>query len=275
VAGILIIMTEESTTPVKRSVLWASFFDQKRSLEKLIEESRADGDFYFFLSISAFITTLGLLFDNVVIVIGGMLVAPLLYPILALSMGITTSNGDSIKRSFKTIGQSAIYVFLVTLITSVFFRGEVITQDLLLSPPPVSIFFLVALAAGLGAAFSWVKQDLSSLLPGVAVSVALIPPLSAVGIGVVHNDFMLSLNALTIFLVNLFGIGFSALVIFSLFGFSRLQNVEEKLIVNETVDTLVRQKAKLQKSKGQIKEVERKLEEVKEKVKENELRNQE
>lgn len=265
-------MEENPIPPVKKTVLWASFFDQKKSLEKLIEESRADGDFYFFLSISSFITTLGLLFDNVVIVVGGMLVAPLLYPVLALSMGITTSNFDSILRSLKILGKSVIFVFLVTILTGIFFKGDIITQDLLINPPPISIFFLVALAAGLGAAFSWVKQNLSSLLPGVAISVALIPPLCAVGIGIIHGNYDLSLNAATIFLVNSFGIALSALVIFSLFGFSRLQKEEEKLIVNEVVDTLVRQKAKLQKSKGETKEIEKKLEEVKEKVKENNLR---
>jgi len=261
----------DSDTSFKKTVLWASFFDQKKSLEKLIEESRADGDFYFFLSISAVITTLGLLFDNLVIVIGGMLVAPLLYPILAFSMGVTTSNTDSIIRSLKTIGQSVFFVFIVSFTTSVFFKTDSITQELLLTSTPIYIFFLVALAAGLGAAFSWVKQDMSSLLPGVVVSVALIPPLSAIGISVVYGSFLLALNAGIIFIVNLFGIALSALVIFSLFGFSRPQKEEEKLIVNETIDTLVHQKAKIEKTKGETKEIEKKLEQVKEKVKESDI----
>ena len=66
-------------------VFLASFFEQKKSLEKLISESRADAAFYLLLSASALITTLGLLVDSAIVIIGGMMVAPLLFPILSFA----------------------------------------------------------------------------------------------------------------------------------------------------------------------------------------------
>jgi uncharacterized hydrophobic protein (TIGR00341 family) len=249
----------------KESVLWASFFEQKNSLEKLIEESRADSNFYFFLSISSLITTLGLLTDNVVVVIGGMLVAPLLYPILSLSMGITTSNLGSIVRSLKTIGKSVLLVLIISILTSIFFGAGEITQKLLITPPSIPAFFLVAFAAGLAAALAWVRQNLSASLPGVAVAVALIPPLAAMGISIPFVDRTLLLGAVTLFIANLFGISLAALIIFSLFGFSRFQKEEKELIQKEEIEQLTQTKTKLDKTKEKLEEVEERIEEVKEK----------
>lgn len=64
-----------------KPVFITNFFQQKRSLDLLLKESKLDSSFYIFLSTSAFLTTLGLLLNSAVIIMGGMLVAPLLFPI--------------------------------------------------------------------------------------------------------------------------------------------------------------------------------------------------
>jgi uncharacterized hydrophobic protein (TIGR00271 family) len=244
------------------SVFWASLFEQKKSLKKLIEESHAGSSFYLFLSVSAFITTLGLLLDSAVVVIGGMLVAPLLIPILSLSMGITTANKDSILRSLNIIFRSVVLVLVISIATTFLFGGDVLTQNILINIQPDLIFFFVALAAGLAAAYAWVKQNLSATLPGIAVSVALIPPLSAVGVGIVYAEGVLVSGALTLFLINLLGITMSALIIFSLFGFARLAREEEKLIKEEVVEDLSKVKNKLEATKEKLKHVTEQIEEV-------------
>lgn len=240
-------------------VLWTSFFQQRKSLEKLIEESRADGDFYFFLSVSTFITTLGILIDSVVVVIGGMLVAPLLFPILSLAMGITTSSKDSIYRSLDIIGKSVVFVLAISAITALFFGRDVVGDVLFLAAHPNLEFFLIAFAAGLAAAYSWVKQNLSASLPGVAISVALLPPLAAVGVSVVYSNTETLLGAITLFVINLFGIAVAGIVVFSLFGFSLLKNEEEHLIKEELVEDLVKTKVRLEKTKEDLENVTEKI----------------
>tara|TARA_Y100000310_G_scaffold263171_1_gene273213 strand:- start:2169 stop:2954 length:786 start_codon:yes stop_codon:yes gene_type:complete len=248
------------------SVFWASLFEQKKSLKKLIEESRADGDFYIFLIVSTFIATLGLVMDSAIIVIGGMLVAPLLFPILSLAMGITTSNIDSINRSFVIILKATSLVLFVSILTSFLFRGEDVINGTLLVIDPTLILFLVSFAAGIAAAYAWVKQNLSAALPGIAVSVSLIPPLAAVGVGITYANGSVVFGSLTVFIINLLGITVSALIIFSLFGFSRLQREEEKLIQQEAIEDLSHVKNKLAATKEKLEHV---TEEIKEKGRED------
>lgn len=249
------------------TVFWASFFEQKKTLQKLIEESRADGDFYLLLIVSSFITTLGLILDSAIILIGGMLVAPLLFPILSLGMGITTANKDSIIRSGVIIIKSAFAVFFIALITSFLFRQEVPDDAILLgNMRPNLILFLVSFAAGIAAAYTWVKQNLSSALPGIAVTVSLIPPLAAVGVGLTEGSAYTVSGALTLFLINLLGIAVSSLIVFSLFGFSRLHNEEEKLLQQETIEDLAHVKNKLEATKVRLEHVTEKIEETKEKT---------
>lgn len=247
------------------AVFWTSFFEQKKSLEKLIEESREDSSFYLFLSISAFITTLGLILDNGIIVIGGMLVAPLLYPILSLSMGITTSNKDSITRSLSIILKATLTIFLISFISTFLFGGDVADQEILLLLNVSLPFFLVSFSAGIAAAYSWVKQNLSAALPGVAIAVALIPPISAAGIGLAYLDSNLVASSITLYIANLLGISLAGLIIFSLFGFSRLHREEDKLIQREKVDKLVHEQVKLEKTKEELEEVTGKIVEEKQK----------
>lgn len=247
----------------KRSVFWTNFFEKRESLEKLIEQSRADMDFYLLLSISAFITSLGLLADNSVIVIGGMLVAPLLFPILSLSMGITTSNKDSIMRSLRTIVKAVILVLLISSLSGFLLREESLDQEIFSRTVPTLHFFLVAFAAGVAAAYTWVKQNLSVTLPGIAIAVALIPPLSAVGIGVNYLDADLIGGALMLFLLNILGIVVSALLMFSLFGFSGMQQVEKKLIEKEEIERLENTKAELNSAVEKLEKVTEQIEEKK------------
>ena len=191
-----------------------------------------------------------------------MLVAPLLFPILSLAMGVTTSNIESIMRSISIIFKSVALVFFIAFITTFLLGGEELDQSLVLQITPNLMFFLVALTAGFAAAYSWVKQNLSATLPGVAISVTLIPPLCAVGIALHYIELSIVSGSVTLFLLNLLGIVVAGLVTFSLFGFSRLQKEEKKLIQEERAEHLIHKKAKLEKTKENIEKVEEKIEKV-------------
>ena len=226
------------------SVFISHVFEKKKSLEQLIEESKADSDFYLFLSISAIISTLGLLANNSVVVIGGMLVAPLLYPILFLSMATATSSRDGIVRAVNILGKSIILVAAISIVTSFLFHSGEITSEILLRTKPDLIAFLIAFFAGIAASFGWVKNSgVSSSLAGIAVSVSLVPPLATFGIGVASLDKLIVSGAITLFIINLLGIVLAGIIIFALFGFSNLQATEEKKIKEEKVEEVIRKKA--------------------------------
>ena len=95
------------------------------------------------------------------------------------------------------------------------------------------IFFLTAFASGIIAAFAWVKENTSSMLPGIAVTVALIPPLAVSGIGASMFSKVLFSGSFSLFLINFLGIVLASTIVFVLFGFPRLQRVEEEKIKEE------------------------------------------
>ncbi|GMQ94954.1 MAG: hypothetical protein BMS9Abin13_064 [Patescibacteria group bacterium] len=216
-----------------QSVFFTNFLEQKKTIKTLIEESRADADFYLFLGGSSIITTLGLLMDSSIVVIGGMLVAPLLFPILSLGMGVVTSSKEAIDRSLKTIGKSILLVFFVSFFFAFLINSKEVTPVIYLASTASLAHFLIAFVSGLVAALAWVRQNANAALPGIAVSVSLIPPLSALAVGASFLDKDIISGSLMLFIINLIGIVVAGMIVFSLFGFSQLQKVQEKIIKEE------------------------------------------
>lgn len=210
-----------------------NFFEQKKTVETLIEESRADSDFYLFLGASAIITTLGLILDSSIVVIGGMLVAPLLFPILSLGMGVATSSKEAIGRAFGILAKSIALVFIFSFILSFLTDATKVTDTMRLASVATINHFLIAFVSGIIASFAWVKQNVNASLPGIAVSVSLIPPLATSGIAVSLLQKEVISGSIFLFIINLLGIVLASVIMFSLFGFSNLHTVQEKIIDEE------------------------------------------
>lgn len=216
-----------------KPILFTSFFEQRKSVEHLVEESRADGDYYLFLTFGAFITTLGLLINNPVVIVGAMLVAPILFPILALGMGVVTASKEAISRSIRNLAKSIVLIVIVSALTAFLINQTEVTEQLVLVSTPNFLFFLIAFFSGVVAAFSWVKQNVSATLPGVAITVSLLPPISAVGIAMTLGMRDVFSGSLMLFLINLLGIALASVVVFSLFGFSSLGRYQDEKIEEE------------------------------------------
>lgn len=216
-----------------KPILFTSFFDQRKSVEHLVEESHADGDYYLFLTFGAFITTLGLLINNPVVIVGAMLVAPILFPILALGMGVVTASREAISRSVRNLAKSIILVIIVSALTAFLINQTEVTEQLILVSSPNFLFFLIAFFSGVVAAYSWAKQNVSSSLPGVAITVSLLPPISAVGIAMTLGMRDVFSGSLMLFFINLLGIALASIVVFSLFGFSALGRFQDEKIEEE------------------------------------------
>ncbi|MDP3953423.1 MAG: DUF389 domain-containing protein, partial [bacterium] len=96
-----------------------------------------------------------------------------------------------------------------------------------------ALYFSVALLAGAAGTFAWARKDVIDILPGVAIAVALVPPLSLAGIGVSLLDAaFIRLNFL-VFLFNAFGVVIGSLIVFSLLGFYKTK----KRVHKETQET--------------------------------------
>ncbi len=225
------------------SVFLTSFLDQKRTLRELLSESRERADFYVFLALATFISTLGLLINSLEAIIGGMLIAPILFPMLSLSMGIVTLSPLALMRSIRILLRSIVVVLVVSTLIAFVVGDGVLVETIINKTRPDIFLFLISLMSGLAVSYSWVKQGLSSSLPGIAQAVSLVPPLATVGIGIAFWNIEVIVGALALFLLNCLATVTGSLIVFSLFGFSRLQREEEERIVEEGLENKIHAKA--------------------------------
>jgi len=212
----------------------AGIFDQKRAVKKLIDESRADSDFYLLLSVSSFITTIGLLMDNSIVIVGAMLVAPILYPILALGLGVVTDSFDAIWRAIVILIKTLLTGVVISFVTALLINTPALTEQLnLLTNPDLLLYFFISFAAGIVASYTWISEDTAMTLPGVAISVSLVPPLSAIGVSLALLSTELLIGSMLLFLANLFGVVLSSVIIFTLFHLSEIRAYQDQKIEEE------------------------------------------
>lgn len=216
---LLVRMTPTLTVPERSEV-----YSQMR------HSAKADVDFYTLISLSSAIAIFGLLLDSGAVIIGAMLVAPLMSPILATAQGIVQGNPQMIQRAgASTFKGMSVSIAVSTVIAAVLSRG-LPTGEILARTSPNLLDLGVAVAAGAAAAYAVSRASVASALPGVAISVALVPPLCVVGYGLGTSQFWISGGAFLLFLTNLAAIILVGALIFVLLGF-RPTRVEREIHV--------------------------------------------
>lgn len=225
--------------------------DKANAVRTLVEESTPDFDFFFMITLSVLMATFGLLAGSETVVVGSMLIAPLLYPVLGVSLGVSMSNQHIIQRDLTTLFKAAVIAVAAAVAATFLFSFSTVSgmNDIIAARTEPSLLFLgVGVFAGLAVSYALVRPRLSTALPGVAVSVALIPPLAVAGIGLVWLNLAIVAGALVMFLVNVLGIVAASVVSFSLMDVHGEQQHAEHVIVKE--------EKRVEKEAEQVKEVE-------------------
>ena len=182
-----------------------------RSLWRSAESS---SNYYLLLFLSGAIATFGLLSGSSATVIGAMIVAPLMGPITGIAFALIMANRRLLRRaslslllgSLLTVGTAALIAWMVGI--------EALTSEISARTQPTLLDLGVALAAGAAGALAKSRRGISDALPGVAIAVALVPPLSVVGVGIAFGSPTVFFGSLLLFLTNLVGIIFSGGLVF-------------------------------------------------------------
>lgn len=244
----------------KGQILKVKISDKFKTIDELFEQSQPSSVYYTLLILSIFIVTSGLLLNNSPIVIGGMLVTPLLTPILVISLSITAGEPNAMKTPLLLILKSTVITILIagflTFAFGVVELEQVFANDL----RTAILYFIVAASAGVAATFAWVRKQVSDILPGVSIAVALVPPLCLLGVNLGMLDFESARYYLLIYILNLVGIIVGSLVIFSLLKFHgsgwelkrKLKEAEEVKQYREAKKRAEKAKAKMEQVKKNI-----------------------
>jgi len=202
--------------------------DEKR--QEILNELFFEGEermpyvkqFYSLLTVSALIASLGLVRNSSAVVIGAMLLSPLMTPILAFAAGLVMGWPVRSGRLAIRLFLATLFVFgLAYLLPFVFGvpKNVVIPTELLARTNPKMAELLIALSAGIAAALMLLRRETLAILPGVAISVALIPPLCVSGMLSYGKEYALAWNAFVLYATNLVGIILTAGTVLLLTGF--------------------------------------------------------
>jgi uncharacterized hydrophobic protein (TIGR00271 family) len=226
-------MTLIKITMLNNTLLKIEPEKRQESLKRLIQEASPRRTFFLMTILSTALATLGLLIENIPVVIGAMLVAPLLSPVLCIGMGVVIIDFKLIKFSLASLLKAVILSILIAIIFSFLVGAHGISGTSIYQITPSYIFIFIALISGLAAALAWGHPGLSEALPGVAISVALIPPLAAVGIGISTFEWEIIRNYFQLFLINLICIILVSILVFHLMGYYKERRSAEKVIKKE------------------------------------------
>ena len=185
--------------------------------------------YWLVLILSGAIATLGLALNSSAVVIGAMLVAPLLGPIMGLSLSLAVGDSRLALQCSAIVGGSLVVVVAVAAGLTALLPFHVLTLEISSRIHPTTLDLGVAICSGLVGALVTIARGrrLSAAIPGVAVAVALIPPLAVAGFGIAAGwQTRVIWGSLLLLGANLAGIVLSGLVVFLLIGMHRSDVVE-------------------------------------------------
>jgi uncharacterized hydrophobic protein (TIGR00271 family) len=193
------------------------YFEEPQRLSKLIA-------WVILLVLSVAIATFAIIQDSTAVVIGAMLIAPLMVPILGLAGALVNGwSRRAVQSALMLLGGVVLSVLLAYSLAA--WTPAVIAFDtnsqIVSRVNPSLPDMLIAIAAGAAGAFATVNVRVASSLPGVAIAVALVPPLAVVGVAIGGGRYGDAAGAMLLFLTNFVAIVLSAAVVFALGGFAR------------------------------------------------------
>jgi uncharacterized hydrophobic protein (TIGR00271 family) len=154
------------------------------------------------LLVSTIIASCGLLANSAAVVIGAMLVAPLMRPVMSAAAAITLGWKSRLYQALSLILAMAVGAVLIAIVLTFLAPHMIeIPEQVLARTEPTFFDLVIALAAGAGGAYVMTRKE-SSTIPGVAMAVALLPPLASCGILIVFKQYDLSLKAFVLFFTN-------------------------------------------------------------------------
>src|ERR1022692_713339 len=203
--------------------------DIKRMRDQLFfegpERNRRLSRYWLLLPLSAVIASAGVVSDSTATVIGAMIVAPLMTPILGIVLAVALADGANLRRCLLLVMTGAAAVVVTGWLLGLFVPYPVVaaTNSQVAARVTLQIVDLVAaLATGAVGSVALVRSDISDTLPGVAIAISLVPPLAVVGLTLESGAPHQSLAAFVLFITNVAAILASGIVVMGLYRVHRL-----------------------------------------------------
>lgn len=217
-----------STIPL---IYHASTEDFKELFRVLRENAKATSSYLTLMVLSTLLATFGLYSNSSPVIIGAMILAPLMSPIVSLSMGVLRQERILSLKSLKTIGLGLLLGYLSAMLVTLLVPLQAVNEEITARIRPNLLDLGIAIVSGIAGAYAYAREEVAKTLAGVAIAVALVPPLAVSGIGLGWGEWDIFFGALLLLMTNLAGIVFAAAITFMLLGFSPLRLARKGLSI--------------------------------------------
>jgi uncharacterized hydrophobic protein (TIGR00271 family) len=208
---------EESSRNLARrfSLLWLELYrflsallsireetDYEKTREGIVKDVSFRGHTVYILICSIFIASIGLNLNSPAVIIGAMLIAPLMGPILGIGLALGTNDDELLIKSLKNFG---VMVIISMITSTVYFILTPLVEyqpELLARTKPTTLDIFVAIFGGVAGIVAGSRKEKSNVIPGVAIATALMPPLCTAGFGLATGNWPFFFGAFYLFLLN-------------------------------------------------------------------------
>ncbi|MDQ3112361.1 MAG: TIGR00341 family protein [Bacteroidota bacterium] len=180
------------------------------------------------LVFAIFLASIGLNVNSTAVIIGAMLISPLMGPIMGVGLGLGIFDFDLVKSAAKNL---AVMVVVSLTASTIYFSLSPLSQaqsELLSRTTPTIWDVLIAMFGGLAGIVAGSSKEKGTVIPGVAIATALMPPLCTAGFGIAHGDLKFFIGAFYLFCINAVFISVSAFVVVRLLKFSKHTFVDKR-----------------------------------------------
>ncbi|WGH76776.1 DUF389 domain-containing protein [Tenacibaculum tangerinum] len=200
--------------------------DQEATIEAIKNDIPFKGATAWILICSIFVASIGLNANSTAVVIGAMLISPLMGPILGVGLSIAINDIDTLRKSLINLATMIVLSLLTAFLFFFLFPLREETSELLGRVRPDIRDVLIAFFGGLALIIARTKKGtIASVIFGVAIATALMPPLCTAGYGLAVGNFDYFLGAMYLFTINTIFIALATILILKLLGFTMIRYV--------------------------------------------------
>jgi uncharacterized hydrophobic protein (TIGR00271 family) len=209
--------------------------DQDATRESIVADIPFKGHTSWILICSIFIASVGLNANSTAVVIGAMLISPLMGPILGMGLSLAINDIDTLRRSIKNFAVMVVLSILTAFLFFKFFPLRDESSELLSRTAPDIRDVLIAFFGGLALVIARAKKGtIASVIFGVAIATALMPPLCTVGFGIAIGNWDYAFGAMYLFTINTIFIGLATFLVIKLLRFPmvRYANSQRRRLIS-------------------------------------------
>ena len=203
--------------------------DQDAAREAIVADISFKGHTAWILVCPIFIASVGLNANSTAVVIGAMLISPLMGPILGIGMSLAINDIDTLRRSLKNFAVMVVLSVLTAYLFFEFFPLRDESSELLARTEPDIRDVLIAFFGGLALVIARAKKGtIASVIFGVAIATALMPPLCTVGFGLAIGNWDYAAGAMYLFTINTIFIALATFLILKILRFPMVRYANSK-----------------------------------------------